>query len=104
VASDAGAELLADAQALLHDLAGDAVISTQQGSGPVERVVTAATENADYLVLGRQGDLSRRGPSSIVRHTRFVVDHARCRVVIVWPDAAPSAGTIPPLPKEDPRR
>jgi len=99
-----GAELLADAAALLHDLAGDAVISTQQGSGPVERVVTAASENADYLVLGRQGDLSRRGPTSLVKHTRFVVDHAQCRVVIVWPDAAPSAATIPPLPPDDPRR
>jgi nucleotide-binding universal stress UspA family protein len=97
-------ELLADAEALLHRLAGDAVISTELGSGPVERVVTAASENVDYLVLGRQGDLSRRGPSSIVKHTRFVVDHAQCRVLIVWPDAAPSAATIPPLPLEDPRR
>lgn len=99
-----GAELLQDAAELLHGLAADAVVTTQQGSGPVERVVTAATENADYLVLGRQGDLSRRGPSSIVRHTRFVVDHAQCRVVLVWPDTAPSAATIPPLPPDDPRR
>ena len=104
VASDDGAELLADAEALLQGLAVDAVITTQQGSGLVERVVTAGTESADYLVLGRQGDLSRRGPSSIVKHTRFVVDHAQCRVVLVWPDAAPSAGTIPPLPRDDPRR
>jgi nucleotide-binding universal stress UspA family protein len=103
-AGDDGVELLADAEALLHGLAGDAVISTELGSGPVERVVTAASENVDYLVLGRQGDLSRRGPSSIVKHTRFVVDHAQCRVLIVWPDAAPSAATIPPLPLEDPRR
>jgi nucleotide-binding universal stress UspA family protein len=103
-ATDDGAELLADAEALLHELAGEAVVSIQRGSGPVERVVTAATENADYLVLGRQGDLSRRGPSSIVKHTRFVVDHAQCRVVLVWPDAAPSAATIPGLPKDDPRR
>lgn len=104
MASDDGAELLADAEALLQGLAADAAITTQQGSGLVERVVTAATESADYLVLGRQGDLSRRGPSSIVKHTRFVVDHAQCRVVLVWPDVAPSAGTIPPLPKDDPRR
>jgi nucleotide-binding universal stress UspA family protein len=104
VASTDGAELLADAEALLHGLAGDAVISTEQRSGLVERVVTAASENADYLVLGRQGDLSRRGPSSIVKHTRFVVDHAQCRVVIVWPNGAPLAATIPPLPPDDPRR
>jgi nucleotide-binding universal stress UspA family protein len=104
VAAEDGTELLRDAATYLQRLAGDATIETRQGSGPVERVVTAATENADYLVLGRQGDLSRRGPSSIVRHTRFVVDHAQCRVVLVWPDAAPSAATIPPLPPDDPRR
>ena len=99
-----GAELLADAEALLHQKAPEADITTRQGSGLVERVVTAATENADYLVLGRQGDLSRLGPRSIVKHTRFVVDHAQCRVVLVWPDAAPSAATIPPLPPDDLRR
>ncbi len=102
-ASTDGADLLRDAEALLNDLTPGVAITTRQGSGPVERVVTAATENADYLVLGRAGDLSRRGPSSIVKHTRFVVDHARCRVVLVWPDTAPSAATIPPLPPDDPR-
>jgi arsenical pump membrane protein len=30
--------------------------------------------------------------------------HAQCRVLLVWPDAAPSATTIPPLPSDDPRR
>jgi hypothetical protein len=60
-------------------------------------------ENADYLVVGRQGDLTRRGPTSLGKHTRFVIDHAQCRV-IVWPQAAPSAATIPPLPPDDPRR
>jgi nucleotide-binding universal stress UspA family protein len=99
-----GTDLLADAETLLRKLAPGADITSRQGSGPVERVVTAASENADYLVLGRQGDLSRRGPRSIVKHTRFVVDHAQCRVLIVWPDAAPSATTIPPLPPDDPRR
>jgi nucleotide-binding universal stress UspA family protein len=79
-------------------------ITTQLGSGPVERVVTAASENADYLVVGRQGDLTRRGPTSLGKHTRFVIDHAQCRVVIVWPNAAPSVTTIPPLPPDDPRR
>ncbi|MHB1008733.1 MAG: universal stress protein [Propionibacteriaceae bacterium] len=102
--ADDGAELLADAEALLRELAPGSTVSTEQGSGPVERVVTAASENADYLVLGRGGDLSRRGPTSLGKHTRFVVDHAQCRVVIVWPDTAPSSSTIPPLPPEDRRR
>jgi nucleotide-binding universal stress UspA family protein len=104
VASQDGTDLLVDADSLLRQLAPHAEITSRQGDGPVERVVTAASEDADYLVLGRQGDLSRRGPRSIVRHTRFVVDHAQCRVLIVWPDAAPSASTIPPLPHHDPRR
>ncbi|MBI4900414.1 MAG: universal stress protein [Actinobacteria bacterium] len=100
----AGTELLADAEALLRDLAPVVSVTTEQGSGPVERVVTAASESADYLVLGRSGDLSRRGPTSLGKHTRFVVDHAQCRVLVVWPETAPSAATIPPLPPGDPRR
>lgn len=103
-ASDDGRELLADAAALFADMTPGALVTTEQGSGPVERVVTAASENADYLVLGRSGDLSRRGPTSLGKHPRFVVDHAQCRVVIVWPEAAPSATTIPPLPPDDTRR
>ncbi len=104
VAANDATELLAEAETLLRGLTGLAAISTRQGSGPVERVVTAASEKADYLVLGRQGDLSRRGPTSLGKHTRFVVDHAQCRVVIVWPNAAPSEATIPPVPGNSPRR
>jgi nucleotide-binding universal stress UspA family protein len=104
IAAPENPELLADAEALLRDLARDVTITTQLGSGPVERVVTAASENADYLVVGRQGDLTRRGPTSLGKHTRFVIDHAQCRVVIVWPQPAPPAATIPPLPADDPRR
>ena len=102
VAAPEDPELLADAEALLRDLARDVTITTQLGSGPVERVVTGASENADYLVVGR--DLTRRGPTSLGKHTRFVIDHAQCRVVIVCPQPAPSAATIPPLPPDDPRR
>ena len=29
---------------------------------------------------------------------RFVVDHAPCAVLLVWPDEAPDVGTIPPPP------
>ncbi len=98
-------DLLADAEALLVGRVGETVtVHTRLLRGPVERVVTAASEDADYLVLGRQGDLSRRGPHSLGKHARFVVDHAQCRVLIVWPQPAPSASTIPPLPADDPRR
>ncbi len=98
-------ELLADAEARLVDEVGQLVtVTSDLGRGPVERVITEASEAADYLVLGRQGDLSRRGPHSLGKHGRFVVDHAPCRVVIVWPRTAPPASTMPPLPKDDPRR
>lgn len=98
-------ELLAEAEARLVDEVGQPVaVTSELGRGPVERVITDASERSDYLVLGRQGDLSRRGPHSLGRHGRFVVDHAQCRVLIVWPQAAPPASTIPPLPKDDPRR
>jgi hypothetical protein len=48
--------------------------------------------------VARDGDRSRLGPKSLGRATRFVVDHAACPVLLVWPDAAPDVGTMPPPP------
>lgn len=73
---------------------------TELREGRVEREVTAAAADADVLVLARDGDLSRLGPTSLDRHTRFVVDHAPCRVVLVWPGRAPGLASIPPPPPE----
>lgn len=67
-------------------------------SGPAERVVTAAAAEADYLVVGRDGDVSQLGPRSLGRETRFVIDHAACSVLLVWPEAAPRPGAFPPAP------
>ncbi|WP_232548344.1 universal stress protein [Propioniciclava soli] len=67
-------------------------------TGRVERVVTAAAQDADYVIVGRDGDRSRLGPDSLGRHTRFVVDHAPCAVMLIWPETAPSLGSIPPPP------
>ncbi|MFT3968730.1 MAG: universal stress protein [Micropruina sp.] len=69
-------------------------------SGFPERVVTAAADGTDYLILGRDGDRSRLGPSSLGKHTRFVVDHAPCRVLLIWPDLVPDLGSIPPPPPD----
>lgn len=74
--------------------------ATELRLGRVEREVTAAAADADVLVLARDGDLSRLGPHSLDRHTRFVVDHAPCRVLLVWPGAAPGLGSIPPPPRD----
>ena len=78
VAAPEDPELLADAEALLRDLARDVTITTQLGSGPVERVVTGASENADYLVVGRQG---RPDPSGADESRQaHAVRHRPCAV------------------------
>jgi nucleotide-binding universal stress UspA family protein len=70
--------------------------------GRPEREVIAACEGADLLILGRDGDRSRLGPRSLGKATRFVLDHAPCQVLLVWPEAAPGTGTIPPPPPGPP--
>ena len=63
-----------------------------------ERAVVAASATADLLIVARDGDRSRLGPKSLGKVTRFVVDHAACPVLLVWPDEAPDVGTSPPPP------
>ena len=64
--------------------------------GRVEREVARAADGADLLVVARDGDRSRLGPHSLGAATRFVVDHAPCPVLLVWPEPAPGIGSIPP--------
>jgi nucleotide-binding universal stress UspA family protein len=66
--------------------------------GQPERAVVAASAQASLLIVARDGDRSRLGPKSLGKATRFVVDHAACPVLLVWPEAAPDVGTIPPPP------
>jgi len=66
--------------------------------GSVEREVLAACADAGLLVLARDGDHTRLGPRSLGRATRFAVDHAPCRVLLVWPDEPPDLATLPPPP------
>ncbi|MEW2314607.1 universal stress protein [Streptomyces bauhiniae] len=70
----------------------------EERSGRPEREVVAAAEGAGLLVLARDGDRSRLGPHSLGPAARFVVDHAPCPVLLVWPEQAPDLGTIPPPP------
>lgn len=67
-------------------------------AGRPERIVTAVADGVDYLIIGRDGDRSRLGPASLGKHTRFVVDHAPCRVLLIWPGEAPGLTSIPPPP------
>jgi len=72
-------------------------------SGRIEREVAAAAEGADLLILARDGDRTRLGPRSLSPASRFVVDHAPCAVLLVWPETTPGIATIPPPPPGPPR-
>jgi nucleotide-binding universal stress UspA family protein len=75
--------------------------------GQPEREVVTAAADADLLIVARDGDQSRLGPKSLGKETRFIVDHARCPVLLIWPRAAPGLGTAPPRerpPHERPPR
>jgi nucleotide-binding universal stress UspA family protein len=93
ISEQAADELLTEAEARLGRPA-----TLQARRGRVEREVVAAAERADLLVLARDGDRARLGPRSLGPATRFVIDHAPCRVLLIWPDTVPELGTIPPAP------
>ncbi|MGW8765168.1 universal stress protein [Streptomyces sp. NPDC055815] len=67
-------------------------------TGRVEREVVAAAEGSELLILARDGDRSHLGPHSLGPAARFVVDHAPCPVLLVWPEAPPGLPTLPPPP------
>jgi len=93
--------LSADAAAALLDRAADRLgrrATTLHRTGRVEREVVRATDGASVLVCARDGDRSRLGPRSLGPATRFVVDHASCPVLLVWPEAAPGVDSLPPPP------
>jgi len=92
------AELLAAAEARLGRPARREV-----RVGRVEREVVAGCEGATLLVCARDGDHSRLGPRSLGPHTRFVVDHAPCAVLLIWPDETPGLRSIPPPPQHPPQ-
>ncbi len=61
--------------------------------GKIEREVLEACVDADLLVLARDGE-PRLEPGSLGPRTRFVLDHAPCQVLLVWPEAPPGLETI----------
>jgi nucleotide-binding universal stress UspA family protein len=66
--------------------------------GRVEHEVVRAAAGADLLICARDGQRGRLGPHSLSPTTRFVVDHAPCPVLLVWPEPAPGVETLPPPP------
>jgi nucleotide-binding universal stress UspA family protein len=79
ISEEAAAALLAAAR---ERLGRDA--TTLSLRGRVEREVVEAADQADVLVLARDGDRTRPGPHSLGPAARYVVDHASCRVLLVW--------------------
>ncbi|MFI9066401.1 universal stress protein [Streptomyces sp. NPDC053429] len=73
-------------------------------TGRIEREVVAAAEGAELLILARDGDRTHLGPRSLGPASRFIVDHAPCPVLLVWPETAPGIATIPPPPPHPPHR
>jgi nucleotide-binding universal stress UspA family protein len=76
----AGGELLAAAAARLG---GGTSVARELRAGRPEHEVLAAAAGADVLVVTR--DSLRPGPHSLGPAVRFVVDHAPCGVLLVWP-------------------
>ncbi|MBK8446160.1 MAG: universal stress protein [Micropruina sp.] len=102
-ASEELQQLSQDAAEQLLDQAAERlgrVATVRLETGFPERVVTALADEVDYLVVGRDGDRSRLGPQSLGKHTRFVIDHAPCRVLLIWPGSTPAIGSIPPPPPD----
>ena len=56
--------------------------------GNTERAVVTASASAGLLIVARDGD-QRPGPHSLGRAGRFIVDHAICPVLVVWPVPPP---------------
>ncbi len=71
-------------------------------SGEVEREVIQAAAGAGLLICARDGDRVRLGPHSLAPQTRFVVDHAPCPVLLIWPEPPPGVESIPPPPHHAP--
>jgi nucleotide-binding universal stress UspA family protein len=72
----------------------------EQRRGRPEREVVQAARGAALLILARQG--AEAGPRSLGKAARFVVDHAPCPVLLVWPGPAPDHPLPPPPPDNPP--
>jgi nucleotide-binding universal stress UspA family protein len=96
LAAEAAGALLEDAEERLGRSA-EKVVS----SGMAENAVMDAAADAALLVVVR--DSRHPGPHSFGHAARFVVDHAPCNVVLVWPGGGPDGPAPKPKPKPKPK-
>lgn len=92
LAEQAGDKLLAAA----GERAGNRPVRLVWRRGRPEREVVAAAADADLLVLARDGDERELGPGGLGRQVRYVLDHAPCPVLLVWPGDLPAGGPAGP--------
>ena len=88
VSDDEAAALLAQAARRLGRPA-----ETVARRGHAEREVLEQAVGFDLLVLARDG-VARREPKSVGREPRFVIDHAGCEVLVVWPEPPPGLESL----------
>jgi hypothetical protein len=93
IASTAAQQLLTDAAVQLGRPCQQA-----ERSGRAETEVIAAAEGARLLVVVRDGDPTQLGPPSLSHTCRYIIDHAPCPVLLIWPGPPPTAKTVPPTP------
>ncbi len=70
--------------------------------GRPEQLVVAAAQDAALLIVAREG--AAAGPKSLGKAARFVVDHAACPVLLIWPGPVPAGPPPPPLREHGPGR
>lgn len=75
-------QLLTEAESLLGRQAS---LLTRRGH--LRDEVLAAAQGVDLLVMARDRSRAHSGPHSLGHVARFVVDHAPCAVLLVWPDS-----------------
>ena len=101
---DPGTQVEDLASAAAHKLLDDAAArlgrrcSKVERTGRIESEVIAAADGAELLVLARDGDPGHLGPRSIGPASRYVIDHAPCPILLVWPTTPPTIGAhhLPP--------
>jgi nucleotide-binding universal stress UspA family protein len=102
--TDPGTQLAAMAETAASELLGAAAArlgrpcqQLRRLGRPEHEVVTAA-QGAALLVVAREG--AAAGPKSLGKTARFVVDHAACPILLIWPGPVPEGP--PPRPPEPP--
>ncbi len=106
--TDPGTQLAALAESSAEQVLATAAAALDRPAGQIrlrgrpEHQVTLAARDASLLILAREGGAA--GPKSLGRAARFVVDHATCPVLLVWPGPPPDTPLPPPPPEHGPDR